>query len=542
MTAAATLADSGSFPVFVVFAAFVSSALFLAIWVTTDRATPGDFYVSDGRLTPARNGVALFGDYMSAATLLGSPGLIALTGYDGLPYLLGPIVAWIVLLLIAEPFHSTGRYTIGDSLGRRLRPRPVHLAAGLATLVISLVYLVAQLVGAGALAAPILGFDGTGARQVMVGALGILMVIYVMIGGMRATTLVQLVKAAMLLGGGGLLALLVMAKFGWNPANLLSRAADRSGLGDAFLQPGVRYGDDGVGRLDALSLQLAILLGAAGLPHLLMRLGAVPSARAARGSVKWATWLTLAFCLLAGVLGFGAVALLGRNTITADSPTGNSAVLLLAEFLGGAFLLTVISCVAFTTILAVVSGIVLAASTALAHDLYQVGLMRGRASEKNELRVAKGGVLLIGLTATGLSMYAQGQNITFLVSLAFAVAASAILPPVLYNLYWKGFTTRGALWSVYGGLLSSVLLALLSPALSGSPAALLPDRDFAVFPLSSPVLVSIPLGFLLGWLGSVLDRRERGGADYAETEIRILVGSGIGTELVPMKKPVPGGR
>lgn len=285
----------------------------------------------------------------------------------------------------------------------------------------------------------------------MVASLGMLMIIYVVIGGMRAATVIQLVKAVILLGGGAILALLVMSKFSWNPAGLLNRAAGSSGLGDAFLQPGVRYGDDRVSKLDSLSLQLAVLLGAAGLPHLLMRLGAVPTARAARGSVQWATYLTLAFCLLAGVMGFGAVALLGRGTITADSASGNSATLLLAEFLGGAFLVTLVSCVAFTTVLAVVAGLVLAASTALAHDLYQVGFRNGEASEKSELLVAKGSVLLIGLVGTVLSMYAQGLNISFMVGLAFAVAGSAILPALLYSMYWKGFTTRGALWSIYGG-------------------------------------------------------------------------------------------
>ncbi|MFE9772026.1 cation acetate symporter [Streptomyces sp. NPDC005931] len=530
MTVAVQLASSG-FPVIVVFATFVCCALFLAIWVTTDRVTPGDFYVGDGLLTPTRNGIALFGDYMSAATLLGSPGVLALTGYDGIAYFLGPIVAWIViLLLIAEPYHSTGRYTIGDTLARRLRPRAVHLAAGLATLVICLVYVTAQLVGAGSLAAPILGLDGTGARQIMVGSLGILMIIYVVIGGMRATTVVQLVKAVLLLGGGGYLAVLVMSEVGWNPARLLERAATRSGLSDSFLAPGVRYGEDGVGRLDSLSLQLAVILGAAGLPHLLMRLGAVRTAREARTSVTIATWLTLVFCLLAAVLGFGAVALLGRDTIAADSPTGNSAVLLLAEFLGGAFLITLISCVAFTTVLAVVAGLVLAAATALAHDLFQKGLMRGRASDRSELLVAKGAGVLVGVTATGLSLYAQGQNISFLVGLAFAIAGSAILPALLYTLYWKGFTSRGALWSIYGGLLSSVILVLLSPALSGSPTALLPNRDFSVFPLSNPAVVSIPLGFLLGWVGSLLDAREPSGAPYAQTELRVLADAGAPAE------------
>ncbi|MET8012061.1 cation acetate symporter [Streptomyces sp. NPDC005271] len=535
MTTAQRLTDSGSFPIFVVFAAFVSGTLFLAIWVTSDRATPGDFYVSDGRLTPARNGIALFGDYMSAATLLGSPGLVALTGYDGIPYLLGPIVACIVmLLLVAEPFHSAGRYTVGDVLARRLRPRPVHWAAGIATLVISLAYLIAQLVGAGVLAAPILGLTGRGAQQAVVASLGVLMIIYVMIGGMRATTVVQLVKAVMLLTGGVIVAVLVMSEFGWNPAALMSRAADNSGLGEAFLQPGVRYGDDGAGKLDSVSLQLALVLGAAGLPHLLMRLNAVPTARAARGSVQWATYLTLAFCVMAGVLGFGAVALLGRDAITADSPSGNSAVLLLAEFLGGPFLLTVISCVAFATILAVVAGTVLAASTALAHDLYQAGFRGGEGSEKSELLFAKGAVLVIGLIATGLSMYAQGLNISLLVGLVFAVAGSTVLPTLIYTLYWRGFTTRGALWGLYGGLFSSVLLVLLSPAVSGGPAALLPTVDLVVFPLSNPAVVSIPFGFLLGWLGSVLDRGEPGGAEFAETEARIVTGAGARPDNDPV--------
>ncbi|MGW0557409.1 solute symporter family protein [Streptomyces sp. NPDC002926] len=542
MTTALPLAASDAFPVFVVFAVFVASTLLLAIWVTTDRVTPGDFYISDGRLTPARNGIALFGDYMSAATLLGSPGVIALTGYDGIPYLLGPIVAWVVmLLLVAEPYHSTGRFTIGDSLARRLRPRPVHRAAGVATLVICLVYLVAQLVGAGALAAPILGLEGQGARQVMVASLGLLMIIYVVIGGMRAATVIQLVKAVILLGGGAFLAFLVMSKFSWNPAGLLNRAAGSSGLGDAFLQPGVRYGDDRVSKLDSLSLQLAVLLGAAGLPHLLMRLGAVPTARAARGSVQWATYLTLAFCLLAGVMGFGAVALLGRGTITADSASGNSATLLLAEFLGGAFLVTLVSCVAFTTVLAVVAGLVLTASTALAHDVYQVGFKNGKASQKSELLVAKGSVLLIGLVGTVLSMYAQGLNISFMVGLAFAVAGSAILPALLYSMYWKGFTTRGALWSIYGGLFASVGLVLLSPAVSGGPTALLPEADFAFFPLSNPAVVSIPLGFLLGSLGSLLDPREVDGAEFTEAEVRILAGAGAVPEYEPAAGAPPDG-
>ncbi|MEV0186749.1 cation acetate symporter [Streptomyces sp. NPDC050625] len=521
MTAAQQTAHSA--PVFVIFAVFVSCALFLAIWVTTDQTTPRAFYIGDGRLTPLQNGIAIFGVYLSAATVLGTPGLIALTGYDALGYLKGAIVALVVnLLLIAGRYHSTGQYTIGDRLVRRLHTRSVQVAGGVAALCICLVYVTAQMVGAGALAAPVLGLEGPGARRIMVVSLGLLLILYVAIGGMRATTAVQVVKAVLLLGGGGWLTMLVMSKVGWNPMLLLSRAADHSGLGDAFLQPGVSNGDGTMGKLDSFSLQLAVLAGAAGLPHVLGRLRTVPTARAARRSVEVATWLTLAFCLMVTILGFGAAALLGRTAIKVNSATGNSAVLMLSESLGGVILITLISCVAFTTVLAVVSGVILTASTALAHDLYQVGLMKGKASEKSELLVARGAVVLIGLTAIGLSLFAQGQNITLLVGLAFAVAGSAVLPPLLYSMYWRHFTAKGALWSVYGGLISSVLLVVFSPALSGSPTSMLPHLDFAAFPLSNPAIVTIPLGFLLGWLGSVLDSREPDMAEYAETEVRVL--------------------
>lgn len=535
MTAALTSANS-SFPVFVVFVTFVCCALFLTILVTTDRTTPSDFYVGDGRLTPIRNGIAIFGVYLSTETLFGSPGRIALTGYDGIGYLMGPIVAIVVvLLLIAEPYHSTGRYTIGDSLGQRLRTRSVHVAAGMATLGICLVYVIAQMVGAGALAAPILGLEGTGARGIMVGSLGFLVILYTAIGGMRATTEIQVVKGVLMLGGGGSLAVLVMSRVGWNPATLLSRAADHSGIGGAFLEPGVSHANIVEGKLDSLSVQLAVLIGAVGMPHVLMRLRAVPTARTARRSVEIATWLTLVFCLMAGLIGFGAANLLGR-AIIADNATGNTAVLMLAESVGGAFLITLISCIAFTTVLAVVSGLVLTASAALAHDIYQVGLMNGKASGRSELLVARGTVVLVGLTATGLSLYAQAEGISFLVGLALAIAGSAILPAVLYNMYWRRFSTKGALWSIYGGLLSSVLLVVFSPVLSGSPTALLPDQDFAVFPLSNPAVASIPLGFLLGWLGSVLDSRQADGAEYAEMEVSVLADVAIGP---PEPSPIP---
>ncbi|RXS88404.1 cation acetate symporter [Streptomyces sp. TM32] len=499
------------YAVLVVFTFFVVGALFLSVWAASYRDTTSDFYIGGGRLTSTRNGLALFGDYMSAAALLGNPGVLALRGYDGIPYVLGPAVAWAVIgLLVAERFHATGRFTVGDSLADRLRPRAAHLAGGVATVVVCLMYLIAQLVAAGALAAPVLGVHGAPAERIVIVGLGSLMILYVVLGGMPATTVVQCVKAVLMLAGGTVAALMVLARFHWNPGALLSAAAHRSGHGAAFLRPGVSLGSTAASSLDFLSLQLTMVLGAAGLPHLLMRLHTVPTARDVRRSVRRATTLICSFALISVVLGLGAVAVLGSHRISGDSPSGNTAVLLLASELGGSFLVTLISCVAFATILAVVAGVTLTAATALAHDLYGGVLVRGTASQRRELVVARSAVLLTGGTATALALFARDLSISFLIGLAFAVAASAILPAVLYRLYWPGFTTKGANWSVYGGLLSCLLLIVLSPQVSGSPSALLPQADFAAFPLRNPGLVTIPVGFFLGWLGSLRERRQGG--------------------------------
>jgi cation/acetate symporter len=510
----------------IVFAVFVVCVVLIALWGAADSDTPGRFFVSGRELSSARNGIALFGDFISAATLLGTPGLIALAGFDGIPYLVGPVVVWaVILLVVAEPFHNTGSYTVGAALARRLRPRPVHLAMGLATLVISLFYLTAQLVGAGALAAPLLGISGEAAQNCLMVFLGVLMIIYVAISGMHGATLVQLLKAAVLLVASIFLAVLVLAKFGWNPSDLLGTAARRSGVGENFLAPGARAQGTGMETLDRLSLQLGALFGAAGLPHLLMRMCVVPSARAARRSVQWTAVLTCVFCVTAGVLGFGAAAVLGPETILAGSPSGNTATLLLAHSLGGSWMLTVMACVAFATILAVVAGIALAAATSVAHDIYGAVLKRGRATEEKELLVARWAVVLIGCAAVGLSLLAERLNVSFAAGLAFCIAASAILPALLYGLYWRGFTTTGALWSIYGGLVSSVVLAVLSPAVSGGPTALFPDMDFSLFPLQYPTIVSAPLGLLLGWLGSVLGRDRPDPATYSALELRTLAGA-----------------
>ncbi|KUO05579.1 solute symporter family protein [Streptomyces caeruleatus] len=518
-------------PVLTIFAVFVVLTLLLSLLGTTSDGTDlSDFYVGRRRLSSAVNGIALFGGYMSAASMLGNPGQVSLSGYDGIAYVLAPAITWVVvLMLVAEPYHSTSRFTVGDTLAHRLRARPVHLAAGITTLFISLPYLIAQLIGAGALAAPVLGYHTPTAQRGIVACLGLAMILFVVLGGMRATTVLQVVKAVLMLGVCLTLALVVLWRLGWSPGNLLSLAARRSGFGEQFLRPGIRY-DDGLGTLDLVSLQLAFLLGAAGLPHVLARITTVSTRPDARRSVQWMGLLNLGFVVLVVVNGLGATALLGRAAVVSDASSGNTAILLVAEQVGGPVLLTVISCVVFVTILAVVAGITLTVACALAHDIYGAVIMRGRASQQSELLVARLAVVCVGLVVIVLSMYAQHVPISFLVSLSFAVAASAVLPAILFTLWWKRFTTRGALWSMYGGLATAMLLAVLSPAVSGEPHALLPDADFAVFPLHNPGLVSVPVGFFLGWLGSVLDRREPGGADCTQTEIRALTGAAAGTE------------
>ncbi|RSM87089.1 cation acetate symporter [Streptomyces sp. WAC 01325] len=500
--------------------------LFSLIGNNSDGPDLDEFYAGSRRLPPFVNGLVLFGSYMSAAALLGNPGLISLSGYDGIVYTLAPAISWVVvLILVAEPYRSTSRFTIGDSLAYRLRPRPVHLVAGFTTLVISLLYLTAQLVGAGALAAPVLGFDSPFAQRGIVASLGLLMILFVVFGGMRVTTLLQGVKAVLLLAVGVTLGIAVLWRFGWNPLELINSSMRQSGFGESFLRPGIKYADR-TSKLDLISLQLAFSLGAAGLPHVLMRITTVDSSRNARSSVQWTGLLNLFFCVLAILIGLGATALLGRDVIVADASSGNTTVFLLTGSLKSAALLTLVSCVAFATILAVVAGITLTAACALAHDIYGQVIMHGRASSQSELLIARLSVGLIGVAAITLSMYAQHLNISFLVGLAFAISASAILPTILYNLWWKRFTTQGAVWSMCGGLGTAVVLVVLSPSVSGDPAALLPNVDFAIFPLRNPGLISIPIGFLLGWVASVYDRRDPTGCDYRETEVRVLAGIG----------------
>jgi cation/acetate symporter len=516
------------------FSVFIAITLGITTWVSRNRHGSAEEFYAGGRLfSPMENGFAIAGDYMSAASFLGISGLIALFGYDGLLYSVGFLVAWLVVLfLVAELVRNCGRFTLADVVVARMSERPVRIAAGTSSVTVSVLYLVAQMVGAGTLVALLLGGAGEAVRAWTVIGVGALMVVYVSLGGMRATTWIQIVKAVLLMGGAIALTVLVLMRFHGDFDQLLRTAAERSGHGAAFLAPGLKYGGDWTARLDFISLGIALVLGTAGLPHILSRFYTVPTARAARRSVVWSIGLIGGFYLMTIVLGFGAAAIVGPAAVRASNAAGNTAVPLLALDLGGGagstggtVLFAVVAAIAFATILAVVAGITLASSASVAHDLY-ASLRRRRSRPYSEVAVARTAAAGIGAVAIGLGLLARDLNVAFLVGLAFAVAASANLPVLLYSLFWRGFTTRGAVWSVYGGLVPAVVLVLLSPVVSGSPESLFPGVDFQYFPLQNPGLVSVPLGFLAGWLGTVTSAEPADEAKHAETEVRSLTGAG----------------
>jgi cation/acetate symporter len=540
----------------VLFLAFVAVTLFITLKASRNTRTAADFYAGGRSFSGMQNGVAIGGDYMSAASFLGIAGIIALYGYDGFLYSIGFLVAWLVaLLLVAELMRNSGKYTMGDVLAFRMRQRPVRAAAGVSTIVVSIFYLLAQMVGAGALVSLLLGVSSQTAKNLTIVSVGVLMIFYVTVGGMKGTTYIQIVKALLLMTGASVLTLLVMLKFGWNVSDLLGTAAEKSGKGQAFLEPGQRFGKDVVdaagdtdvmatlySKLDLISLGLALVLGTAGLPHILIRFYTVPTARAARKSVVWGIWIIGSFYLMTLALGFGAAAIVGPEEIIAQDPAGNTAAPQLARAIGadvfgttgGTVMLAFIASVAFATILAVVAGLTLASSSSVAHDVYANYVHKGEAPEGQEVKVARISAFVIGAVAIVLSIFAQKLNVAFLVALAFAVAASGNLPAILYSLFWKRFNTTGAVSAIYGGLLSAVILVIFSPVVSGKPAvdgkspSLVTDPgiDFHWFPLDNPGLVSIPLGFFFGWLGTVLSK-EHDEHKAAELEVRSLTGVGM---------------
>jgi cation/acetate symporter len=517
-----------------IFALFVVITLFVVIRASRNNRTADQFFTGGRGFTGPQNGIAIAGDYLSAASFLGIAGAIAVYGYDGFLYSIGFLVAWLVaLLLVAELLRNTGRFTMADVLSFRLKQRPVRMAAATSTLTVSLFYLLAQMAGAGGLVALLLDVKSKGGQAVVIGVVGLLMIVYVLVGGMKGTTWVQIIKAVLLITGAGLMTIIVLAKFGLNFSEILGSAqsaissATTEGVAKRdVLAPGAQYGASLTSQLNFVSLALALVLGTAGLPHVLMRFYTVPTAKEARRSVVWAIALIGAFYLFTLVLGYGAAALVGPDKILSAAGGVNSAAPLLAFELGGVILLGIISAVAFATILAVVAGLTITASASFAHDIYASVLKSGAVTEDEQVRVSRITAVVLGIFAIGLGILANGQNVAFLVALAFAVAAAANLPTILYSLYWRRFNTRGALWSMYGGLLSTIVLIVFSPAVSGSKTAMLPSADFAWFPLANPGIVSIPLAFILGILGTVSSSDRGNDALAAEMEVRSLTGVG----------------
>jgi cation/acetate symporter len=506
-----------------IFALIVAITLGITYWASKRTTSATDFWAAGRGITGVQNGFAIAGDYMSAASFLGIAGLIFLFGFDGVLYAVGFLVAFLtVLFLLAERMRNAGRYTIADVLSFRLNQRPARAAAALGTLAVAAFYLIAQMVGAGVLIQALVGIDFALAVTVT----GVFMLCYVVFGGMIATTWVQIIKAGLLLAGAALLAILVLNRVGWNPLDLFDRAAARSEDGQKYLEPGLFLPKP----IDTVSLGLALVLGTAGLPHILMRFFTVPDAKAARSSVVWAVFLIGAFYLMVTALGLGARVVLGSAGEEAAGSGGNLAAPLLAQALGGGegtvggdVLLALIAAVAFATILAVVAGLVISASGAVAHDVWSNIVRDGRDSEHEEILVARIAALAIGAIAIVIAIIGgSGLNVSFMVGLAFAVAASANFPALLLALTWRRFNTTGALLGVGVGLTSALVLIVLSPAVWPGP-----DSHGSPFEIVNPAIVSVPLGFAACYLGTVLGRPD---ARERYTELRVRADTGFGAE------------
>jgi cation/acetate symporter len=521
-----------------IFGVFVLITLAITFRASRNNKSAADYYAAGRTITGQQNGLAIAGDYLSAASFLGIAGAIAVYGYDGFLYSIGFLVAWLVaLLLVAELMRNTARFTMADVLAFRMRQGPVRTAAAISTLAVSLFYLLAQMAGAGGLVTLLLGVTGEGAQALVVTLVGALMIFYVLVGGMRGTTWVQIIKASLLIVGALVMTVWVLGKYGFNLSSLLGGAQDNAAQGRNVIAPGAQYGATGTSKLDFVSLGLALVLGTAGLPHVLMRFYTVPTAKDARRSVVLAIWLIGIFYLFSLVIGYGAGALVGADTILGAPGAVNAAAPLLAFELGGSVFLGIIAGVAFATILAVVAGLTITASASFAHDVYASVIKKGNVSPNGEVRVARVTAVVIGAIAIGLGILAlqAGLNIAFLVALAFAIAASANLPTIIYTLFWRKFTTQGALWSIYGGLIICIGLIIFSPVVSGapvveatgvSPSLFQPPVDFHWFPLSNPGIVSIPASFFLGWLGTKLSKEQPDLAKGDELEVRALTGIG----------------
>jgi cation/acetate symporter len=511
VTAAASALGEPNAVAIASFLGFVAITLGITYVAARRTRTSAEFFAAGGNVSAVQNGFALAGDYMSAASFLGIAGLVSLSGFDGLIYSVGWLVGWpVITFLIAEPLRNLGTYTFADVVAFRLRQGPVRVAAAISTLTVVTFYLIAQMVGAGNLIHLMFGLDYALAIVIV----GCVMLLYVLFGGMIATTWVQIIKAALLLLGATLLAILVLAQFGMNPLALFEEASRQYGAG--VMAPGKLVANP----LEAISLGIALMFGTAGLPHILMRFYTVRDAATARRSVAYATSLIGWFYLVTFVLGFGASVLVGRTAITSVDKGGNMAAPLLAEVLGGTGFLGFISAVAFATILAVVAGLTLSGAAALAHDLWGQVVQKGQVEERQQLRVARYATVGLAVLAILLGPLFQGQNVAFMVGLAFSIAASANFPALLLSMTWRGFTTRGAVASMLAGTLSSLVLILLSPTVW---VDLLGHAE-PIVPLKNPGIISVPLAFLAGYVASVSRREPAAAEGYDAAHDRMHLG------------------
>jgi cation/acetate symporter len=511
-----------------IFGVFVLVTLFVVFRAARGNRTAADYYTGNSQINGTQNGIALAGDYLSAAAFLGIAGGVAVYGFDGATYAFGNMVGWVIALLwVAEPSRNTGRFTMGDIVDFRPHRRQVRVAAAASTLLISILYMVAQIAGAGGLIALLLGIPNTNpaGQGAAIAAVGLLMIAYVLIGGMKGTTWVQIIKAALLMMVAFVLAAWVIGSYGYDLSDLLGAAEHASPAGERYLNPGLIYTGP-LFQIDALSAAFAGLAGPASLPHILMRFNTVSDGRQVRRSVVIAIWLVGLFFIMILVIGFGAGALVGPQAIVSAPGATNAAIPLLAYRIGGELLLGLVAAVAFATILAVVAGLTITASASFAHDIYAGVLRRGRVDSAREIRVARIAAVVVGVVAVLGGILANGQNTAFLVTLVFGIATAANLPSLLFSAYWKRFNATGLLWSMWGGLISSLVLVVFSPAVSGNPAAMLPSVDFAWFPLNNPGIVAVPLSFLLAVLGTVLGERSPAAEHrFAEMEVRAVTGA-----------------
>ncbi len=511
------------------FLAFVVATLGITVWSAKKNTGSSAYFAAGRSIKGWQNGLAVAGDYMSAASFLGISGMIAFFGYDGFMYSVGFLVAYLtVLFVVAEPLRNAGKYTMADLLAYRLKARPVRAAASLSTLTVSTFYMVAQMVGAGLLVSTLLKDYSWITPNKAIAGVGVLMIVYVVFGGMHGTTWVQIVKAILLMAATFALSFMVMQKFDFSFAKFFDAIATLTYTDPAtgtevtrnFLDPGMKFGMQVSqwGPLDLISLGLALVLGTAGLPHILVRFYTVPDAKTARVSVVWAMIIIGIFYVLTTFLGFGAATLLKPDAISNQ----NMAAPELAQFLGGDIFFAFIAAVAFATILAVVAGLTISASTSFAHDFYTNVLNHGREiSPHKEVRIARIAAFVVGAVSILLAIKLQKINVAFLVGLAFAIAASANLPVIIFSIFWKRFNTTGAVAGIVTGLVSSILLIVLSPSVMKN----LMGMD-AWFPLDNPGIVSIPLGFLGAWLGSLLSREPEAEAKFAEFSVRAHTGLG----------------